>query len=200
MKVPGLLLLIFLLWLDVSAQSSASRPEPPDLTVIKKNWRKEIHHPALTADPFRSNDEQAELQRAQKDNAIRNAVRVKEGGTPLPTTRASRPIESEPEGPSARFVYRVTVKNTGTKTITSLAWDYLFFDSDKVEQVGQHSFRQRVKIRPGKSIELIGQSAFPPTRVVDAAKSPQPRAVLSEEVSICLIEYEDGSAWQRPLQ
>jgi hypothetical protein len=194
MKVTGLLLLIFLLWFDVSAQSSASELEPPDLKVIKKNWRKEIHHPALTADPFRSNDEQAELQRAQKDNAVRNAVRVREGGTPLPTTRTSRPMESESEGPSAKFVYRVTIKNTGTKTITALTWDYLFFDSDKVEQLGQHSFRQRVKLRPGKSVELIGQSASPPTRVVDVAKIP------SEEVSIRLIQYEDGSAWQRPLQ
>ena len=200
MKVPGLLLLIFLLWFDVSAQSYASQPEPPDLTVIKKNWRKEIHHAALTADPFRSNDEQAELQRAQKDNAVRNAVRVKEGGTPLPTTRPTRSMTSEPEGPSVRFVYRVKVKNTGTKTITALAWDYLFFDSEKVEQLGQHSFRQRVKIRPGKSIELIGQSAFPPTRVVDATKAHQPRTELYEEVSIRMMEYEDGSTWQRPLE
>lgn len=193
MKVPGLLVCIFLLCVDVSAQTPATQQGPPDLTVIKKNWRKEIHNPALTADPFRSNDEQAELQRAQKDNAVRNAVRVREGGTPLPTTRGSRPMESDPEGPSARFVYRVTVKNTGTKTITALTWDYLFFDSEKVEQVGQHTFRQRVKIAPGKSIELIGHSSSPPTRVVDAAKTQH------EEVSIRLIEYADGSFWQRPL-
>lgn len=193
MKVPGLLLCIFLLCVDVSAQTPTSGPEPPDLTVIKKNWRKEFHNPALTADPFRSNDEQAELQRAQKDNAVRNAVRVREGGTPLPTNRVSRPVESDPEGPSTRFVYRVTVKNTGTKTITALTWDYLFFDSEKVEQVGQHTFRQRVKIPPGKSIELTGQSASPPTRVVDAAKTQH------EEVSIRLIEYADGSVWQKPL-
>ncbi len=191
MKVPGLLLWIFLLCVGVSAQTPVT--PAPDLTVIKKNWRKEIHNPALTADPFRSNDEQAELQRAQKDNAVRNAVRVREGGTPLPTNRVSRPMESEPEGPTARFVYRVTVKNTGTKTITALTWDYLFFDSEGVEQVGQHTFRQRVKIAPGKSVELIGHSSSPPTRVVDAGKTHQ------EDVSIRLIEYADGSFWQRPL-
>ena len=199
MKVPGLLLLILLLSFDVSAQTSASQQEPPDLTVTKKNWRREIYHPALTSDPFRSNDEQAELQRAQKDNGVRNAVRVREGGTPLPTTRSSRPIESEPDGPSTRFIYRVTVKNVGKKTITGLAWDYLFYDLDKVELVGEHSFRQRVKIRPGKSVELIGQSRFPPTRVLDAARAQQ-RVELSEEISIRLIEYEDGTAWQPPLK
>lgn len=199
MKGSGLLLLVFLLSIDVYAQSSASQSDAPDLTVTKKNWRREIHHPALTADPFRSNDEQAELQRAQRDNGVRNSVRVKEGNTPLPTVPTARPMKTEAEGPTARFVYRVTVKNTGTKTITGLAWDYLFFDSDKVEQIGQLSFQQRVKIRPGKTTELIRQSAMPPTRVIDATKANKGEVKLSEEVFIRRIEYEDGSVWQRPL-
>lgn len=109
-------------------------------------------------------------------------------------------METEPDGPSVWFVYRVTVKNTGTKTVTAIHWDYLFFDSDKGEQIGQHSFRQPVKIRPGKSMELIGRSAFPPTRVLDAARAQQPRAEMSEEISIRRIDYEDGSSWQRPLE
>lgn len=198
MKCLGLLLLVFLLLADSSAQSSAGQLDGPDLTVTKKNWRKEIYHPALTEDPFRANDEQAEFQRAQKDNAVRNAVRVKEGTTPQQTVRTARPMPTEPEGPTARFVYRVTVKNTGTKTITGLAWDYLFFDSDKVEQIGQHSFAQRTKIRPGKTAELIKQSAMPPTSVIDATKATKGEVKLSEEVVIQRIEYEDGSVWQRP--
>lgn len=198
MKVPALLLLIFLFWCDVSAQPPQT--EPPDLTVVKKNWRKEIHHPAMTADPFRSNDQQAELRQAQRDNGVRNAVRVREGNTPQPT-RTPTPVEPESDGaPSTWFVYRVTVKNTGTKTIKAIHWDYLFFDSEKNEPVGQHTFRQLAKIRPGKSVELTGRSATPPTRVVNAAKTDHPRAGLSEEISIRLIEYEDGSAWQRPVQ
>ena len=196
MKVPGLLLLLFLLWCDVSAQPTAS--QPTELTVVKKNWRKEFHNPALTADPFRSNDEQAELERARKDNAVRNAVRVKEGGVPQQTTRASMPVETESDAPSTWFVYRVTVKNTGTKTIKAIHWDYLFFDAEKNEQVGQHVFRQLAKIRPGKSLELVGRSTYPPTRVLNAAKDQQKG--LSEEISIRLIEYEDGSSWQRPIQ
>ena len=103
-------------------------------------------------------------------------------------------------GPSTWFVYRVTLKNTGTKTIKAIHWDYLFFDSEKSEPLGQHTFRQLAKIRPGKSVELTGRSASPPTRVVNASKSDQPRAGLSEEISIRVIEYEDGSTWQRPVQ
>ena len=198
MKVSGLLLLVFLLCFDVSAQTPAAQEEeqPQDLSVVKKSWRKEIHHPAMTADPFRSNDEQAQLQRAQKENGVRNSVRVREGNVPQPTARPSMPVETESDGPSVKFAYRVTVKNTGTKTIKAIHWDYLFFDPEKVEQVGQHTFRQQVKIRPGKSTELIGRSSYPPTRVLNAAQTQQ----VVEEISIRLIEYEDGSAWQRPLK
>ena len=198
MKVPGLLLLLFLLWCDVSAQPPQS--QPPDLAVVKKNWRKEIYHPAMTSDPFRSNDQQEELRKAQRDNGVRNAIRVREGNTPQPT-RTPTPMETESDGgPSTWFVYRVTLKNTGTKTIKAIHWDYLFFDAEKNEPVGQHTFRQLAKIRPGKSVELTGRSANPPTRVVNAAKTDQPRAGLSEEISIRVIEYEDGSTWQRPVQ
>ena len=199
MKGPALLLLVFILLVNVSAQSPQTQSDAPDLTVTKKNWRKEIYHPALTADPFRPNDEQAELQRAQKDNAIRNSVRVREGTTPQPTVRNSKPMPTESEGPTALFVYRATVKNSGTKTITGLEWDYLFFDEDRSEQVGKHSFRHRVKIRTGKSFELVGQSTKPPSLVINATKAKKSDTQLSEVVVIRRIDYEDGSFWQRPL-
>jgi hypothetical protein len=198
MKRPALLLLGFVLLIDVSAQSLQAQEDDPNLTVTKKNWRKEIYHPALTSDPFRANDEQAELQRVQRDNSIRNSVRVREGNTPQPTVTA-KPIPTEADGPVTLFVYRATVKNTSPKTITLLEWDYLFFDSEKAEQVGQHSFRHKVKIRTGKSTELIGRSTKPPSAVIDATKVKNRDAHLSEEVVIFRIEYQDGSFWQRPL-
>ena len=199
MKTPALLLLVFIVLVDVSAQSPEAQSDAPDVKITKKIWRKEIYHPALTSDPFRANDEQAELQRAQKDNSIRNSARVREGNTPLPTVQNSKPMPTKEDGPTTRFVYRVTVKNLSTKTITGLEWDYLFFDSEKAERVGQHSFRHRVKIRTGKSSELIGQSTKPPSSVIDATKAKNRDAHLSEEVVIRRIEYEDGSFWQRPL-
>ena len=201
MKSPALLALGFLLLVDVSAQSSQAMPDAPDLTVTKKVWRKELYHPALTSDPFRVNDEQAEMQRAQRDNNIRNSVRVREGTTPQPaqSVRSPKPMPTESEAPRMLFVYRVTVKNSGTKTITGLVWDYVFFDPDRGQQVGEHSFLHRVKIRTGKSIELIGESTRPPTSVIDATKAKKGEAHLTEEIIIRRIEYEDGSFWQRPV-
>jgi hypothetical protein len=112
--------------------------------------------------------------------------------------RGTRPAETETEGPSARYVYRATVKNTGTKTIVALAWDYRFLDPDTGEEIGRRPFLQRIKIRPGKSGELIGASVHPPTRVINAAKAEKGQAKLSEQVDINRIEYADESVWQRP--
>jgi hypothetical protein len=198
MKGPALLLLVLLLLVDASAQSSHAQPDVPDLTVTKKFWRKEVHHPALAVDPFRANDEQAELQRAQKDNAIRNSARVREGNVPQ-QPRNSKSMSTEADGgPITRFVYRITVKNSGEKTITGLVWEYVFFDSEKAELIGRHSFQHRIKIRAGKSIELIGESHRPPTSIIDA-KAKTGDSQISEEVIIRRIEYQDGSFWQRPL-
>lgn len=199
MKGPALLLLVFLLLIDVSAQSPEAQLDAPDLTVTKKDWRKEVYHPALMSDPFSANDEQAQLQRAQKDNSIRNKTRVREGNTPQPPVQNNKPIPIESDGPQTRFVYRVTVKNSGKKTITGLVWEYVFFDSDKGELIGKHSFYNRVKIRADKSMEMVGLTNKPPTTVIDATKAKKGDAHLSEEVIIRRIDYEDGSYWQRPI-
>lgn len=199
MKAPKLMLLLFLLAAGVSAQPSLDMSDPPDLAVAEKSWRKEIRHPALDVDPFVANDEHKEFERAQKDNSIRNSVRVREGGTPQPTLPRTKPLENESQGPSARYVYRAKVRNTGTKTILALVWDYRFFNPDTLEEVGHHSFTQRVKIRPGKGCELIGQSASPPARVIDVTKAVKDLgARYSEKVVILRVEYADGSVWLRP--
>ena len=183
MKGAALLLLVLMLCADVPAQSSQAQSDAPDLLIIKKSWRKEpIFKPSLTADPFRVNDEQAELQRARKTDSASNKVRVKEGTRPEQTTQKSKPMPTQSAGPQDQYVYRVTVKNTGAKTITGVVWNY-----------GQNSFENRIKISTGKSTELVGKSSKLPTFVINATEEQ-----LTEEVVIRRIQYEDGSFWQRP--
>lgn len=199
MNTPKLMLLLFLLAGGVSAQPLPDASDPTDVAVVEKGWRKVIRNPALDEDPFRANDEQKQLERAQKDEGIRNAIRVREGGTPQPVRTGTRILENESQGPSARYIYRAKVRNTGTKTIMALVWDYRFFNPHTLEEVGHHSFTHRVKIRPGKGFELIVQSASPPSRVIDATKAVKDLGVqYSEKVVIRRIEYADGSVWLRP--
>lgn len=201
MRTPRLSLLLFLFLLagGASAQPGPDTADPPDLSIAEKSWRKVVRHPALDADPFEANDAHKELEQAHKDNSIRNANRVREGGTPQATVPRTKLPGNEPEGPSARYVYRVKVRNTGTKTVLALVWDYRFFNPDTLEEVGHHSFTERVKIRPGKGFELIGHSASPPARVIDSTKAAEDLgAQYSEKVVIRRVEYADGSVWLRP--
>ena len=183
MKGAVLLLLVLILSIDVFAQSPPAQSDAPDLTVVKKSWKKENYYrPVLTADPMRANDDQAELNRARRDNSSSNKVRVQEGTRPEQTTVPKTKPKPADSHAYDRFTYRVTVKNSGPKTITSVNWNY-----------GKHSFQSRVKIRPGKSTELVGMTTKPPSSVIDAED-----AQLSEEVIIRRIQYEDGSFWERP--
>jgi hypothetical protein len=199
MKAPTILILLFLLTGAVFGQSAADAPEPTDLVVLEKRWHKEIRNPALDEDPFAANDEHQEFLRAQRENAIRNAVKIKEGQSPSPTLPRAQSVKTvREEPPSTRYVYRVKMKNTGSKIISGLDWDYFFFSPDTLEEAGHRSFTQKVKIRPGKDVELIGHSTSPPVRVIDATKPVKDGAArYTEKIVIRRIEYADGSVWTR---
>ncbi len=100
--------------------------------------------------------------------------------------------------PSTRYTYRVRMKNTGSKTIARIEWDYFFLNPDTLQEAGHRSFSHEVKIRPGKEVALSGQSSSPPIRVIDATKPVQGlNARYSEKIVIRRIEYADGSVWTR---
>jgi hypothetical protein len=76
------------------------------------------------------------------------------------------------------------VKNSGTRKIKAIEWDYIFFaDSGRREEKKRYRFRSKVKIAPG-------ESKFLTKEVNDGA------ATVFQTVAIRRIEYDDGSAWQ----
>jgi hypothetical protein len=87
------------------------------------------------------------------------------------------------------------MKNTGSKTVARIEWDYFFLHPDTLQEAGHRSFRHDAKIRPGKEVELSGQTSSPPIRVIDATKPVQVR--YAEKIVIQRIEYADGSVWTR---
>ena len=201
MEVPRILLLLFLLTGCVCGQSVLHAPDPSDLAVLEKRWYKEVRNPALDEDPFAANDEHREFERAQRANAIRNAVRIKQGQSPEPTLPRSQAVKREPAGgPWTRYVYRVKVRNTGAKIISALVWDYFFFTPGTLEEAGHRSFTQKVKIRPGKDLQMLGHSTSPPVRVIDSKKpTKESAAQYTEKIVIQRIEYADGSVWTRQV-
>ena len=192
-------ILMFLSTCVTFGQVAPSGPETPDLIVLKRSWSY-VNAPALEEDPFAANNEVQQFIRDQRDTAVSNTIRAKEGQSREYVTRSpsGKNVAAAPS-PSGGYAYRIKLKNTGLKTIAGLEWDYLFLDPVTSEESGRHTFRHEVKIHPGKEASLSGNSTFPPIRVVDAAKPAQ--AVdnrYTEKIVIRRIEYTDGSVWTRP--
>ena len=202
MKLLNLLLLGLLLAGATLAQSASAPSDPPGVTVTRFSWHKDIYVPALFDDPMTPNQEQADLKREQKAIKKANTARVAGGQTPLPmpTREIASSRRDIPAGPSVNYLYEAKVKNAGEKTIKMIVWEYLLFDPETEVQVGRHQFIDTSRIRPGKTGNLIGYSATPPTSILLAKKAgKESEHKYTERVVINRIEYDDGSFWQPPL-
>ena len=195
------LLVLFLMAGGALAQSAPNPSEPAGFVTLEKSWRKVIRNPALDRDPFEANDNHEEFKREQRELAIQNSIRVREGDgrgrardLPRPKLATEAPLES----PYVTYIYRLKFKNTGAKAIVGLVWEYNFLDPQSFEEVGRHSFTHKVKIRSGKGSELVGYSASPPARVVMAGKAGSAMKYM-EKIVIRRIEYADGSTWSLPV-
>jgi hypothetical protein len=190
MPVLSLILLV-----AVSAQTSiASHPTqlqaPPDIVIVKWSWNEYSTLPGNVSsssavpqnspmnpkarDPFGPKDH---LEGARQGESVK-----------VPPPRDNRPAK--------RYQYKVVVKNTGTKTIKSLTWNYVFSEPDNEERLELHQFRTEKKIKPRQKQEITQLSFAPPRRVVnvnDLNKSNGQPA--GEQVIISRIEYVDGSVW-----
>jgi hypothetical protein len=95
------------------------------------------------------------------------------------------------------YVYSMKVRNTSTKTIQGVAWDYLFLDSGK--PVGGHQILTYLKLSANKTgtFQRVMQSA--PLRVVDASASKSPGAKFIEKAVIECILYTDNTVWRNPI-
>ena len=198
MKVPNLLFLGLLLAVTASAQTPLSLPDAPGVKVTEVSWHKDVHIPALYDDPMRVNQEQADLVRDQKLVMKANAIRVRGGENPLPLPTRPRSTRGTPPDPSVRYLYEAKIKNTGVKTIRAIVWEHSVLDLNNGVEVGHHRFISNIKVRPGKTVNLVGLSNTPGVSILDATESGKESSTRhAERVTINRIEYDDGSFWQR---
>ncbi len=95
------------------------------------------------------------------------------------------------------YVYSMKIKNSGTKTIEGVAWDYLFLDPNDSRELGKHEFLSYEKISTDKIATLRSQLRSPPTRIVQASNSRtknQPKFI--ERAAIHCLLYSDGTMWR----
>jgi hypothetical protein len=87
-----------------------------------------------------------------------------------------------PTSPPMKFVASIVVKNLSKKTINSVSWEYLLFETGGVTPVKRYQVRTKVVI--------------PPAEVAELTKDVQPKG-NEHQAAVTRIEYSDGSFWQR---
>lgn len=96
------------------------------------------------------------------------------------------------------FAYRVKVKNTSSKIIEIVFFEYQLTDPSDPANAARRQFLCGVNMKPGKEKELQAFSGLGPSVVTSVASLGNKSAsVVQEKILINRVEYADGSIWQR---
>ncbi len=201
MKYLYLVVLFFLVTVQISAQSL---PDSSGLSILQKKWRVKLVYapdPRLTEDPLRASTETRQNINDAIETARSNAVNIPRGFRPiLPPVRSNinyTPTQYSGGISPIIYTYQLKVRNSGTKKIQNITWDYVFFDSVTRKQLGQLQFTSKTNIRPNKTGNLIMRSHVSPTGITQAAETKKKLYnQYIEQVNIKSIKYADGSVWQ----
>jgi hypothetical protein len=202
MKTLKLAVLMILLTGSAAAQGLPATSAAPGVTVLKISWRYEQGgNPIRSADTrvFASPD--AAARRAVNTARINQANSTRERGidTPPPIL-LEYPTAPDPipvVRPWSGFVYEITVRNNGAKTIRQLLFNYSYKDP-RLQVTFVREYKSKVKIRPGMTAKLVVRSSSRPTGTIDASQAGANRSELSpDQIAIKRIKYADGSVWER---
>lgn len=203
MRTPILCLLFLSLCATVLAQTPAtSQTVAPGVEVVKHDWSKE--RIGWERDPFSGTNESfSDMRQRAADDRRREraqaAGNIGEANRIEREARAEQVIKSRPPAPPRyAFLYKVTVRNTGEKTIKEIDWDYVFTDVVTSKELGRRQFTGVEKIAPGKSKQLAFLAPSPPAQRISVyALDKKERDQLDAQVVIVRILYDDGTIWER---
>ena len=197
---PAAILLVLLCAGVVCAQQ-----QQPNVAVevVKFSWSKE--RIGWERDPFGGPIENFDETRARQRNE-RRIEDAKRGGNSAEVDRIKREATADAANIAAKhkdsrsryvFVYKATIKNTSTKVIKSIDWDYVFLERGTENELGRQQFTSEEKISAGKTKELVVTIIKPPTKTISlTALNSNERGTLDGRVVLVRIDYADGTSWQ----
>lgn len=203
------LVLMFFALVSFTPTLSAQTAPPPtahNVEVVKFSWSKERLN--WQHNPFGGpNENFHEMQ--MRARAEKRLADVKRGGNSVETKKVEQDAKAEVKIAEARreletaavpryvFLYRTSIRNSGTKAIKEIDWDYIFYDAASREELGRRQFTSVQTIGPGKSKELSFMIPTPPTRRISVnSLDKKERVGIEEQVVVVKITYADGSFWQ----
>ena len=201
MKYLCLVLLLASTTTVAVAQSPTQSSDPTE--VIKFSWNKE--RIGWENDPFRGPIENFDEMRARTRNE-RRITTAKSGGADTDKLKRdagadAANIATQHQNPPSRYVftYKTTLKNASDKTITSVDWDYIFFDKNSEQELGRQQFTSDETIKPGKLKELLVNLTKPPTHTISVTSLNKNEGdSLIGRVVVMRVVYSDGSTWAAP--
>ena len=200
MRVAVVLLSFLFIAQVVNAQAPASEAE---LEVVKHSWSKERLN--WERSPFGGpNENFHQMQfRARSEKRVSDAKRSNSPEVSKLEKEAKADaaiVAAENQNgkpPRYYFLYRASVKNTSTKQIKEIDWDYIFVDSFNGDELDRRQFTSVQNIAPGKQKELVFTLPTPPTRRISIySLDKKETAGIDGRVLIVRVTYADGSVWQ----
>ena len=197
MRLLSLIIVLFVFTVCTSAQTSSNKSAEPELTVIQKKWRVDVRNPKLEIDPVQAMQDRETAERRRKATERTNDI-LTEQGMPSPTAQVPGAVrDTDRSGITILYVYEVKLRNTSTKGIRKIMWDYVFFEPGTETEVGRRRFISKVKISPGGTSNVVARAAAPPASTVNARTAgKKPEEQYSEQVVIQRVEYADGTVWR----
>jgi len=171
----------------------------PNIQILKLHWEKQARFPnnfdpsiiptdGAFSDPASRGSVVTTTTDSKSNSNTRSSITTSEIG--FPATPARLPVF---------YVYSMKLRNTGSKVIEGVAWDYLFIDSKTGSEFGRHQFVSYARIPTDKTFTLRGQLRSSPIKVVRASGgSKTDRPKLIERAVIQCVLYADDSTWRNP--
>ena len=98
-------------------------------------------------------------------------------------------------GPTITYIYQVNLRNTGSKEVRAVKWEYVFSENETGKEIGRRRFISRERIRPGKAAHFKLRSAAPPAGSINASADTIRSSKFKEQIVILSVEYADGTKW-----
>lgn len=161
---------------------------PPNIEILKLKWEKQMRLP-------QNFDPSAGSTGTINDPTRSSSGAASGGGRADATTQGMQP--AGPSRVSFVYVYSMKIRNTGSKAIEGVAWDYVFLDPSNSTEAGRHQFLSFEKVEPSKSSTYQAQQRFPPVRTAHSpsTKSDGENKFLEKSIIQCVL-YADGTTWR----
>ena len=190
---------LLLLLLTVAALAQ-TLPHPSEVEVLQKKWSKGSTSSSISTadeDPFRAINETRQAVQNREADLRDRAIRQQQGLPPEQprssnTQARVKPEVSERIQNSGSYIYQIKIKNNGTKTIKSIAWEYVFLSPTNNKELNKLKFLSETNLKSGKTDNLIMRSSNPPTLVIQAEDEDK----YIEQIIIKSIQFEDGTVWK----